>query len=754
MCPVGCVMEVQTASYRMKKFFLLMLMTTALFCATAQNRESIEHTELDEIVVSSNRWGQQCSQLPVKVATLLPEEVQQYNPQTAADMLSLFGGVFIQKSQYGGGSPMIRGFSTNRLLYSVDGVRMNTAIFRSGNIQNVISLDPFAIASTEVLFGPGSVSYGSDAIGGVMVFNTLRPRLSTTARPLVYGSATVRTATASGEFTTHVHAGVGFKKWSFLTSYTHSSFGDLNQGLHGPDDYVQDFIVQPGISPDGKICDRVYLNTDERLQTPSGYTQHNFMQKVRFSPDTEWNLEYSLHFSETSEYSRYDRHQRMRNGLPRYAQWDYGPQSWMMNHLRTEHAGENILYNELHLDIALQRFEESRISRDLNKPVRETQSEKVDAWSVNLDLRKSINKNIFLFYGAEYVQNNVESKGTGLNIINGDRSAVPSRYPEARWYSYGAYLQTEWHITSRLNFAAGLRYNHYRIDCDFSTAGYDVPFDVLQKSNAGNLSGYLGLNWHSDRGWLVRINYARGFRAPNVDDMGKLFDSADGFVTVPNPSLTPEYADNIELGIAKQVGNILKFDVTAYYTRLDDAIVKRDFTFNGNSQMEYQGSTCRVQALQNGAVTEVWGIQAAAKINFANSFYAETNANYQHGREELDNGQRSPSRHAAPLFGRASIGFKGQQLNIEAYTIFQDECSAKDMPEEEKEKTEFYALDADGKAYSPAWLTLNFRASLKIGCDIILNSTIENITDRRYRPYSCGISAPGRNFTFGFTYSF
>src|SRR5690606_22275722 len=98
-------------------------------------------------------------------------------PQTAADMLAGSGEVFVQKSQLGGGSPMIRGFATNRLLYAVDGVRMNTAIFRAGNLQNVINLDPFATESVEVIFGPGSVMYGRDAIGGVMSFQTLMPRL-------------------------------------------------------------------------------------------------------------------------------------------------------------------------------------------------------------------------------------------------------------------------------------------------------------------------------------------------------------------------------------------------------------------------------------------------------------------------------------------------------------------------------------------------------------------------------------------------
>ena len=131
-----------------------------------------------EIVISATKWKQKTSDLASKITSISPQEVALMNVQTTADLLTVSGKVFVQKSQQGGGSPMIRGFATNRLLYTIDGVRMNTAIFRAGNIQNVISLDPFALAETEIIFGPSSVIYGSDAIGAVMSFKTLSPSLS------------------------------------------------------------------------------------------------------------------------------------------------------------------------------------------------------------------------------------------------------------------------------------------------------------------------------------------------------------------------------------------------------------------------------------------------------------------------------------------------------------------------------------------------------------------------------------------------
>lgn len=735
----------------MKKIFFGFLLALPALSAQAQTDTSL--VSLSEVVVATNRWCQEREAVPVKVSRLGFDDWNVYNPQTAADLLSLSGEVFVQKSQYGGGSPMIRGFSTNRLLYSVDGVRMNSAIFRAGNLQNVISLDPFAIESTEILFGPGAVSYGSDAIGGTMVFNTLRPRLSVTETPIVYGAATVRTATASGELTSHIHAGVGWKRWGFLTSFTASSFSDLKQGTNGPEDYIRPYIVVPGFNAAGEIEDRVIANTDERRQSPSGYSQVNFMQKLRYTPSDDWNFEYAFHLSETSDYSRYDRHLRLRGGLPRYAEWNYGPQKWIMNQIRVEHFASNILYDRMLVNLALQRFEESRISRDLGKPRREVQSEEVDAWSANMDFIKRVAPGLSLSYGLEYVQNNVHSTGRATDILTGESVAMQSRYPHSVWYSAGVFAQAEWNLTSRFNIAAGIRYNHYRIESDFSTAGYDVPFAHRQENSASSISANVGVNWRPVSGWLLRANFARGFRAPNVDDLGKLFDSVDGCVTVPNPELKPEYASNFEIGVAKHIGDFLKFDLSAYYTILDNAIVRRDYLFNGAPTMEYGGEECRVQALQNAAVARVWGVQLALNSRFARYFYVAARGNWQRGFEELDGGETSPSRHVAPLFGRASIGFDNSRLAVEAFVRFQGKRSAGDMPAEEKDKKEIYALDAAGNAYSPAWTTLNMRIGYKIRPSLHLNVTIENIADLRYRPYSSGISAPGRNLTLSVTYA-
>lgn len=695
---------------------------------------------LDGVVVLATRWNQSTGDLPSKTATISGREVALQNPQTAADLLSVSGKVFIQKSQQGGGSPMIRGFATNRLLYAVDGVRMNTAIFRGGNLQQVISLDPFAIERTEVLFGPGSVIYGSDAIGGVMSFQTLTPQLSPDSEPLISGKTVGRYASANEERTGHFDIQVGWKKWAMVTSLTSNDFGDLRMGSFGPDEYLRPFFVQ-------RIDDTdvVVTNDDPRLQRPSGYSQINMMQKVRFCPDTRWDIQYGFHYSETSAYSRYDRHIRYRNGEPRYGEWSYGPQKWRMNHLNATHTAQNGIYDQAAMRLAHQFFEESRISRDINKSNREVRTEKVDAWSANLDFVKSMNARNKLFYGVEVVGNDVVSEGINEDIAAETSAPGPSRYPNADWASLGLYISDQFTVSNKFLVSAGLRYSAFRLGADFDTTFYPFPFTTANL-NDGAFSGSLGFVFRPTKEWVVSANAATAFRSPNVDDVGKVFDSEPGSVTVPNPDLKSEYAYNADMSIARIFGNVLKIDLTGYYTKLNQALVRRDFMLNGLDSIIYDGVLSQIQAIQNAAVAQVYGIQAGMEVKLPHGFGISADLNYQKGEETLDDGTTSPARHAPPFFGMARLMYQTQKLTMQLYTVFSGERTFDGLPEEEKGKPEIYAIDENGNPFSPGWYTLNFKAIIQFAPQFSVSAGLENLTDQRYRPYSSGIVAPGRNF--------
>ena len=705
---------------------------------------------LNEVVISATRWQQSSGNLPVKIATITPRQVTLQNPQTAADLLTITGKVYIQKSQQGGGSPMIRGFATNRLIYTVDGVRMNTAIFRGGNIQNVINLDPFATEHTEVLFGPNSVIYGSDAIGGVMSFQTLVPELSLDNKPLVVGKAVTRYSSANNEKTAHLDVNIGWKKWAFLTSFSSWDFEDLRQGSNGPIDYLKPFYVQRIDS-----IDRMITQEDPLLQKPSAYSQINFMQKVRFTPNAQWDFQYGFHFSETSPYGRYDRHNRMRNGLPRYAEWNYGPQKWMMNNLNITHQREGGFFDRFTIRLARQDFEESRVNRSLNTDERTSQIEQVQAYSANVDFIKALNHRHTLFYGVEYVFNDVKSTGTLTNIVTGAAVAGASRYPKATWMTAGIYVNEEFAVSNKLTIAAGARYTSYRLRADFSNnlAYYPLPFTTTEMQNDA-FTGSLGMVLRPSTSWVVSSNISTAFRAPNVDDIGKVFDSEPGAVTVPNPNLEAEYAYNLDLSIAKVVKKVLKIDVTGYYTLLNKALVRRPFLLNGVDSIMYDGQLSQVQAIQNAADAYVYGIQAGIEWQLPAGFSFSTDLNWQQGKETLDNGSVSPSRHVAPFFGISRFTYRENKLTLEIYSTYQGERSFQELAFEERSKDEIYAKDANGNNYVPAWYTVNLKVMYQFMPAVTVTAGIENATDQRYRPYSSGISAPGRNFVMALKATF
>jgi hemoglobin/transferrin/lactoferrin receptor protein len=709
--------------------------------------------EIGEMVVSATKWNQSSSELSSKITTIKAKDIALQNPQTAADLLANSGEVFIQKSQQGGGSPMIRGFATNRLLYVVDGVRMNSAIFRAGNIQNIISIDALAIESAEVLFGPGSVIYGSDAIGGVMNFRTLNPKFSKTGKPLTKANALMRYSSANNEKTGHFDVMVGWKKWAILTSVSANDFSDLRMGSHGPDEYLRTFYVQRQDS-----IDRVVMNSNPLIQNPTAYSQVNLMQKVSYTPNKNWQIDYGFHYSESSEYARYDRLIELTSsGLPRSAVWNYGPQKWMMNNLTINHHKENKIYNEMSIRLAQQYFEESRIDRNFsggNKNRLRTQLEKVDAYSINVDFEKAI-KNHKLYYGIEGVFNKVGSFGTAINIATGDSIPVADRYPASTWLSYGAYFTYQANISKLISFQAGVRYNQFQLQSDFTRILEFYPFDFSEaKLNKGATTGSAGIVIRPSEKLKISLVGSTGFRAPNVDDIGKIFDFGPNEVVVPNKDLSAEYAYNGELSISKIFGEWLKLDATGYYTYLDNSMVRRAFQVNGADSILFDDVQSKVYAIQNAAFATVFGFHAGFELRLPSGFSLLSQYNFQNGVEEMNDGNDSRSRHAAPAFGVTRLTYTNEKVTLQLYAMYSAGLNFDELNEEEKLKPAIYAIDENGNPYSPAWYTLNLKTIFKLTDNFSVSAGLENILDKRYKTYSSGLVAPSRNFVLSLKGSF
>jgi hemoglobin/transferrin/lactoferrin receptor protein len=706
--------------------------------------------DLEEVVVSASKFKQSKRDIPQKITNISAKDIQFSNPQTSADLLEQSGQVYIQKSQLGGGSPMIRGFSTNRLLLTVDGVRMNNAIFRGGNLQNVISVDPFSIQNTEVTLGAGSIIYGSDAIGGVMSFYTKTPKLSYTDSLKFNANAAVRYASASNEKTGHLDFNIGLKKWAFFTNASYTYFDDLRMGSHGPDDYLRPEYVE---TINGE--DVIVPNSNPRIQKFTGYDQINLLQKVRYEASDDLSFDLGLYYSATSDYPRYDRLIRYRGDDLRSAQWDYGPQKWFMSNFGiTKLSSGSDLYDKIKFVTAYQNFQESRIDRDYQSTTQDNTEEQVDAYSANLDFEKLLSPKSELFYGIEYVYNQVFSKAFARNIETNETEAIVTRYPDnSSWQSAAAYASLKYKPNTKFVLQSGIRYNHVSYKADFTENNVflDLPFDTT-KSDFGAFTGTAGISWLPNKTIQWKLNASTAFRAPNIDDVGKVFDSEPGSVVVPNENLKPEYAYSGELGLKLDFNNVVILDLATYYTYLDDALVRRDYTLNGESEIMYNGELSQVQAMQNASKAWIYGFEVGMKINLSKKLQFSSQYNVIGGSEE-DNDTEVPVRHIAPNFGNTHLTWKSDKLKFDAFAAYNNELSFLDLAPSEAEKEYIYALDSDGNPYSPSWYTLNFSAQMEVYKNTTVTASLENITDQRYKTYSSGIAAPGRNLIIALSYS-
>jgi hemoglobin/transferrin/lactoferrin receptor protein len=694
----------------------------------------------EDFVISASRWEQKRDEVPNRITMVLKPEVQLQNPQTSADLIGLSGEVFIQKSQLGGGSPMIRGFATNRVLIVVDGVRMNNAIYREGNIQNIISLDPASVETTEIIFGPGATVYGSDAIGGVMDFHTKNALFSTGKKTYVKADAFTRYSTANKEKTGHLDLSIGGKKVAFLSGLTVSDYNHLRMGSRNNPDYTRPEYV---VTNAGR--DSVVKNSDQNIQIYSAYNQINTLNKLRFRVSEGVNISLSNHYSKLSDVPRYDRLIQYKNGRLRYAEWYYGPQKWMMNSIQTEIRKKTVAFDAATITLAQQNYQESRHDREFAKTLVNEQYDKVGIASINADFDKKLkNKNQYIYYGLEYFYNNVKSDAEKRDIYTGELTPSASRYPDGKnTYSgasvYGGYKMN---LNEKMTISTGVRYNYIRLNSAIDdNSFYNMPFTEISLSN-GALTGSAGLVIKMNEKLQLNTNLSTGFRAPNIDDVGKMFDPAPGVVVVPNPGLEPEYAYNADIGLSKDFSGILHIDMTAFFTYLNNAMIRHDFTFNGEDSIMHKGEMCKVQAITNASYAKVTGVHINLLANLTDFLKLKSNITITKGLEKGN----IPLRHAAPVFGSTHIVLKLDSFNADLYSVYNGPKRYEDMPPSETDKPYMYAKDENGNPWSPGWITFNLKISYDILKWAAVNAGIENIFDNRYRPYSSGIVAPGRNF--------
>jgi len=704
---------------------------------------------LGEVVISASKFDEKREEVPQQIQVLKSRDLAFMNQPTTADVLQQTGNILVQKSQLGGGSPIIRGFEANKVLMVVDGVRLNNAIYRGGHLQNIITLDNANLERIEVVYGPGSVVYGSDALGGVMHFYTRNPILATNgAKNIIKANAFTRYATAAQEKTVHADVNFGFKKLAFLSGFSYSDFSDLRQGRNrsseNPDFGERTFFVQ---RVNGQ--DSIFNNADPDIQVSSGYQQYDFLQKIKYQASENMSHTLNVQYSTSSDIPRYDRLTQVSNGRPRYAEWYYGPQKRFFSAYTLEHKSTGTLYDNARLVAAYQNIEESRIDRQYRNANRNHRIEKVDVYSVNADLEKEIGKNEFR-YGAEGTFNQVNSSAFKEQLQIGENTPLDTRYPNggSTMSSLAAYITHAYELSPRFILHDGLRYSQVKLEATFKDKTFfPFPFDAVTQNNSA-INGNLGLAFLPGQEWRFTALASSGFRAPNVDDLSKVFESVPGTVIVPNPNLKPEYTYNAELSVAKGFNQRVRLEGVGYYTWYRQAITTQPGTFNGETQLLYENQLSQVLTNVNAQNAFLYGFSGSLTADITPALSVVSSLNYTFGRLKTDTTDY-PLDHIPPVFGRTSFNLKLTKFQGEFFALYNGRKTLRN----------YNLFGEDNFAFAtptglPAWYTLNLRGSYQLHKNLQLQAALENILDRNYRVFASNISAPGRNFSITLRGSF
>ncbi len=733
---------------RIISFFILFLP-----CISVQAQEdTLTEKILGEIVISANKFAERKRNVNQKVDIITAKAIAAANAQNTGDLLINTGNVFVQKSQQGGSSPVLRGFEASRVLLVIDGIRMNNAIYRAGHLQNVITVDQNMLERVEVLYGPASTLYGSDALGGVIHLRTKSPQLSLEKKLKTTGSAFSRFSSANHEKTVHFNMSIGGNKFAWLQAYTHSYFGDLKMGNDYPDDY-------PGFGKRSQYIasingiDSIVNNKDDRVQKFSGYKQWDITQKFLFKQNEKIVHSLNLQMSNSSDVPRYDRLQDIRNGRLRFAEWYYGPQTrWLAAYeLNISSAG---FFNQLRANVHYQNLEESRNQREYRRYDRfDNRSEKINILGFIFDARKKWN-NHEITIGADGQLNDVISKANRTDLTNNNITALDTRYPngENKMNYFGLYAQHLLKLKEgKIIINDGIRVNGVFLNSNIAdNSFFNLPFTKITQNNFA-VTGNLGMVYLPADDFRVVIGLSSGFRNPNIDDLARVFESSTSLkrVVIPNADIKPEYTYNAEIGITQMISGKIKFDITGFYTLFKNAIGLAPFQLNGQDSIIYSGVLSAVYANRNVKKAHTYGFNINLKIDFTKQFSFFGTVTHTYGRFKNSNGNKIPQDHIPPVYGKTSLNFNHEKFSTEGFVLFNGWKRIKNY-NPDGEDNQQYATPAG----MPSWFTLNWRNSFNISKKTQLQFAIENILDRNYRYFASGFSSPGRNYVFAIRAAF
>jgi outer membrane receptor protein involved in Fe transport len=606
-----------------KKWLLLLLSVSWITPFVSFGQKNNPDT-LANVVVSASRQQISTLKTPYSVSVFQQKDIEKLAARATPDMLSNIPGVFIQKTNLGGGSAFVRGLTGNQTLLIIDGIRFNNSTFRYGPNQYLNTIDPSIISKIELLKGSGSVQYGSDALTGVVNFFTLQPEFM--AQKTFGGQLSARVATEGMELSEEI-------KMTYASENTGIVFVGANKQF-------SDMVRGGGLG----------------LQRPTGYNEWDYFGKIRQQLSKTWVLEGLIQTTQQTQVPVFHKVQ-----LENFKINKMDLQKYQRGYLKAIGQYENPIFKKIELSVSQQTsIEQRKLQKNASTTLRAERDE-INTLGILADVQSQFSSTWSAHSGIDYFNDRINSTREDINLTNNSIKALRGLYPNNAGYQYQSVYSIHHLDLDAWQIETGLRFHQNVASLPDTTLG-------LTQVKSSALVYSLGVARAIAQGISLYANTSSGFRAPNMDDLGSL-GIVDFRYELPAFDLKPEYSQNYELGIKISKAKFFQ-ELTIFQTELENLITRIKTSKVIQSYPVYEKQNVDKAFLRGGE----W----SGRYELSNSVSAKANISYVYGQSVTLN---EPMRRIPPLHGGFSLSYARKNLFLNSELLFaatQDRLSAGD----------------------------------------------------------------------------
>ena len=665
---------------------------------THSNEDTSDTVNVENVTVVASKKHQTIQNLSKAVSVVTREEIAEKDITLLPDLLREEAGVYIQQTTPGQGIPIIRGLKGSENVHLIDGMRLNTAFFRNSPNQYLALVDPFMTEQIEIIRGPASVLYGGDALGGVLNIVTHTPNFDSKQWHFE-GALFTSFDSADEKILSHLGFDFGNEKIASTIGLSYQDIGVRTIGGGGEIPFTS-------------------------------YTSKAFNNKWAFKLSETKSLVFDMQYLNQPSTPRVD---DLIAGFgqtqPDSSTFLFSPNERQFVHLAYTNSTPSSFFYNSNYHLSWQKIKDHRIKSAFDSESTTKEQNESSLLSFQATFDELIFDDIDIVYGLDYYHDTINS--AKQKIKDGIVRIKTPRFPDdSSMRHIGLFADaTKSYINQDITF--GLRYSDYKIDLNSP----EINNDTL---NLDDLTWHLGWLYHLDSQNKLFSNLGRGFRPPNIFDLGQVGERPGNRFNIINTNIKPETVYTIDIGV-KHFGEVWFVDFAVFYSKYYDKIASvetGDLTDVGEFIVQSQNI--------NNVV--LYGFESSFKYHINNDSLINAVINYTWGEESSATHSESADR-IPPLNGM--LGYKlhfNDKWSINpkiVYAATQKRLSARDIRDPR--------INPNGTG---GFASYNFYVNYKVSDDANFRFGLENMFDKKYREHGSGLEAAGRNYHASFNYHF